>query len=156
MELKIIRLHTLLLCFRWKLFLGHLIPFLSSENKMSGIYKGVGNQLIFTDSLRRIRSNNVKILALLLYFKRKNAVRVYLLFDSWIIQATCKLTIMIKKIWSTWSTLGVVTGLSAHPRLLNTTTRHPLLLALISICLTYVSSLPPVRPGCKGTELTLG
>ena len=64
---------------------------------MSGIYKGVGNQLIFTDSLRLIRSNNVKILALLLYFKRKNTVRVYLLFDSWIIQATCKLTIMIKK-----------------------------------------------------------
>lgn len=47
------------------------------------------------------------------------------------------------------STWGVVTGLSPQPRLLKTTTRHPFFLALNSICLTYVSPLPPVRPGCN-------
>ena len=67
---------------------------------MSGIYKGVGNQLIFTDSLRLIRSKHVnEFLTLLLYWYQKEkhgpCIPSVRFMDM---EATCKLTIMIKKI----------------------------------------------------------
>lgn len=45
-------------------------------------------------------------------------------------------------------TCAVVTGESAQPLLLKITTPQPWLVARRVRCCTYVSSLPPVKPGC--------